>query len=54
VTRDQPLNDDGAAVKQLGFAFAQGVIAVLRGWFAQNATDFAARFDLTEQNEQNR
>jgi hypothetical protein len=40
--------------EQLGFAFAQGVIAMPRGWFAQNATALAARFDLSEQNEQNR
>jgi hypothetical protein len=35
---------------ELGFAFAEGVIAALRGWLAQNATDSTARFDLNEQN----
>jgi hypothetical protein len=35
---------------ELGFAFAEGVITALRGWFAQNATASAARFDLNEQN----
>jgi hypothetical protein len=35
---------------ELGFAFAEGVIAALRGWLAQNATASTARFDLNEQN----
>jgi hypothetical protein len=35
---------------ELGFAFAQGLVAAVRGWFAQNATALAALFDLNEQN----